>query len=170
MGRQQPEPAETPLCLFQPFCLFFNLVYVFFGLVFLSEEVWTNDLERHLFASSLPNFSLFFFLCCYLGTSPSTSSFSDLQPESYAPLPPPLWHGTASLCFFSLSFFSLLCRSGSIRPVQNQWPELSGGISCVSVKVTAQIAKVCQRLSILLTIPALSRRDGRQNFIRERRK
>lgn len=50
----------------------------------------------------------FFFLCCYFGPSPSTSSFSDLQPESYAPLPPPLWHGTASLWFFSpsLSFFS----------------------------------------------------------------
>lgn len=157
------------LSAFLPF--FFYLAYVFFGSVFLSEEVWTNDLKQHLFTSSLPNFSLFFFpLLLFRPLAVHLQFLRHATGELRATAATSLAQNCIPGVFFSLSFFSLLCRSGSIRPVQNQWPELSGGISCVSVKVTAQIAKVCQRLSILLTVPALSRRDGRRNFIRERRK
>lgn len=103
------------LSAFLPFFFFFlpGLHFFCFGLFI------RRSLDKRSGTSSFrllsPKLQSFFSICCYFGTSPSTSSFFNLQPESYAALPPPLWHGTASLCFFSLSLFSLQKRINTAR-------------------------------------------------------
>lgn len=79
-----------------------------------------------------------------------------------------------SLCFFSRSAAAdqYQAHSKKEKKKKKRRSELSGGVSCVSVKVTEQTAKVCQRLSIpLAALPPSAVPTGRRpRFIRAPRK
>lgn len=98
---------------------------------------------------------------------------TSLNPHLHCQSPHPSWHGTASLFFLAALQQPINNRPHSKKRGGGQEgrggkrSELSGGVSCVSVKVTEQTAKVCQRLSIpLAALPA----DRRPRFIRAPRK
>lgn len=97
-----------------------------------------------------------------LGAPPSTSSVCGLKPENKASRSTPTFSTITPSPNPSLlarnrisGFLAALQQPIDTRPhskkrKKKQRSELSGGVSCVSVKVTEQTAKVCQRLSIPL--------------------